>query len=101
MLAVALFSRVVHTGLFQEICIVLPGGFSKAVLTSGLPSKRLYSLKLLALNMREKKNKCFIGMHQRAEVSELRFIKTKQVQGVMANSLDTELRPSHPIVQIS
>ena len=71
-----------------------------SLFTSGLPSKRLYSSKLLALNMREKKNKCFIDMHQRAEVSELRFIKTKQVQGVMANSLDTELRPSHPIVQI-
>lgn len=32
-------------------------------------------------------------MHQRAEVSELHFIKTKQVQGVLASSLDRELPP--------
>lgn len=81
MLAVTLFSCVLQTGLFQEICIVLPGGFSKAVLTSVLSSKRLYLLKLLALNTREKKNKCSIDLHQRAEVSKLRFIKTKAGTG--------------------
>lgn len=78
MLSVALLSLSVQTGIFQEICIVLPGGFSEIVLTGVFPCKRLYSLKLLALTMREKKNKQFIDFfegHVRAEASELFFIK--------------------------
>lgn len=64
--------------MYRVICISFAGGFSEIVLTGVFPCKRLYSLKLLALTMREKKNKQFIDFsegHERAEASELFFIK--------------------------